>query len=115
MILKRYIEERTPGRFNLIITGGGITGAAVAYIAAARGLSVALFEKSDYGGATSAATSKLIHGGLRYLANMEFRLVRESLRERRTIANIAPNLISPLPTLVTTYKGMGLMNSRAMI
>ena len=104
MILKRYIEERTPGRFNLIITGGGITGAAVAYIAAARGLSVALFEKSDYGGATSAATSKLIHGGLRYLANMEFRLVRESLRERRILGNIAPNFVYPLPFVLPNYK-----------
>src|SRR4030042_2781989 len=104
MILKRYIEERTPGRFNLIITGGGITGAAVAYIAAAGGLSVALFEKSDYGAATSAATSKLIHGGLRYLANMEFRLVRESLRERRILGNIAPNFFYPLPFVLPNYK-----------
>ncbi len=75
MILKRFIEEETGSKFDVIIIGGGITGAAVAYISAARGLSVALFEKKDYGGATSAATSKLIHGGLRYLANMEIRLV----------------------------------------
>ena len=76
----------------------------MAYIAAARGLSVALFEKSDYGGATSAATSKLIHGGLRYLANMEFRLVRESLRERRILGNIAPNFVYPLPFVLPNYK-----------
>jgi glycerol-3-phosphate dehydrogenase len=76
----------------------------VAYIAAARGLSVALFEKSDYGGATSAATSKLIHGGLRYLANMEFRLVRESLRERRILGNSAPNFVYPLPFVLPNYK-----------
>ncbi len=104
MILKRYIEESACGRFNLIIVGGGITGAAVAYIAAARGLSVALFEKKDYGGATSAATSKLIHGGLRYLANMEIRLVRESLRERRILGNIAPNFVYPLPFVLPNYK-----------
>lgn len=104
MILKRYIEESACGRFNLIIVGGGITGAAVAYIAAARGLSVALFERKDYGGATSAATSKLIHGGLRYLANMEIRLVRESLRERRILGNIAPNFVYPLPFVLPNYK-----------
>jgi glycerol-3-phosphate dehydrogenase len=104
MILKRYIEEPAGTKFNLIIVGGGITGAAVAYIAAARGLSVALFEKKDYGGATSAATSKLIHGGLRYLANMEIRLVRESLRERRILGNIAPNFVYPLPFVLPNYK-----------
>lgn len=104
MILKRYIEERAGNRFDLIIIGGGITGAAVAYIAAARGLSVALFEKKDYGGATSAATSKLIHGGLRYLANMEIKLVRESLRERRILGNIAPNFVYPLPFVLPNYK-----------
>jgi glycerol-3-phosphate dehydrogenase len=104
MLLKRYIEEEGPDKFDLIIIGGGITGAAVAYIAAARSLSVALFEKSDYGGATSAATSKLIHGGLRYLANGELRLVRESLRERRILGNIAPNFVYPLPFLMPMYK-----------
>jgi glycerol-3-phosphate dehydrogenase len=104
MILKRYIEEVAGNEFDLIIIGGGITGAAVAYIAAARGLTVALFEKKDYGGATSAATSKLIHGGLRYLANMEIRLVRESLRERRILGNIAPNFVYPLPFVFPNYK-----------
>jgi glycerol-3-phosphate dehydrogenase len=103
MILKRYIEELADKKFDLIIVGGGITGAAVAYIAAARGLSVALFERKDYGGATSAATSKLIHGGLRYLANMEIRLVRESLRERRILGNIAPNFVYPLPFIFPNY------------
>lgn len=104
MILTRYIEEQAGNKFDLIIIGGGITGAAVAYSAAASGLSVALFEKKDYGGATSAATSKLIHGGLRYLANMEFGLVRESLRERRILGNIAPNLVYPLPFILPNYK-----------
>ncbi|MEZ4996043.1 MAG: FAD-dependent oxidoreductase [Bacteroidales bacterium] len=104
MMLKRYIEEGGPDKFDLVIVGGGITGAAVAYIAAARGLSVALFEKKDYGGATSAATSKLIHGGLRYLANGELKLVRESLRERRILGNIAPNFVYPLPFLMPMYR-----------
>jgi glycerol-3-phosphate dehydrogenase len=104
MMLNRYIEERGPDKFDLVIVGGGITGAAVAYIAAARGLTVALFEKKDYGGATSAATSKLIHGGLRYLANGELKLVRESLRERRILGNIAPNFVYPLPFIMPMYK-----------
>ena len=103
-MLRRYIEEGKQDRFDLVIIGGGITGAAVAYIAAARGMSVALFEKMDYGGATSAATSKLIHGGLRYLANGELKLVRESLRERRILGNIAPNFVYPLPFIMPMYK-----------
>ncbi|HPL18892.1 MAG TPA: FAD-dependent oxidoreductase, partial [Spirochaetota bacterium] len=78
--MKRFIEQYNGEVFDLAIIGGGITGAAVAYDAAARGYSVALLEKGDFGGATSSATSKLIHGGLRYLANAEFGLVRESLR-----------------------------------
>ncbi len=104
MLLKRFIEEENKEKFDLIIVGGGITGAAVAYIAATRGLSVALFEKEDYGGATSAATSKLIHGGLRYLANGELKLVRESLRERRILGNIAPNFVYSLPFLMPMYR-----------
>jgi len=104
MLLKRFVEEENTKKFDLIIVGGGITGAAVAYIAASRGLSVALFEKKDYGGATSAATSKLIHGGLRYLANGELRLVRESLRERRILGNIAPNFVYSLPFLMPMYR-----------
>ncbi len=104
MLLKRFIEEESPEKFDLIIVGGGITGAAVAYIAAARSLTVALFEKKDYGGATSAATSKLIHGGLRYLANGELKLVRESLRERRILGNIAPNFVYSLPFLMPMYR-----------
>lgn len=95
------ISEKT---FDLLIIGGGITGAAIAYEAASRGLSVALFEKNDFGGATSAATSKMIHGGLRYLAKMELKLVRESLRERRILTNIAPNFVHPSPYILTAYK-----------
>lgn len=103
MKLRRYIEDHKDQTFDLIIIGGGITGAAVAYAASSRGLKVALFEKKDYGGATSAATSKLIHGGLRYLANMEFKLVRESLHERRILGNIAPNFVYPLPFMFPNY------------
>jgi glycerol-3-phosphate dehydrogenase len=76
----------------------------VAYEAASQGYSVALVEKSDFGAGTSTATSKLIHGGLRYLANFEFGLVRESLKERKTLENIAPNFVYPLPFIVPLHK-----------
>jgi len=86
--------------YDIIVIGGGITGAAVAYDAASRGLSVALVEKDDFGSKTSSATSKLIHGGLRYLQNFELSLVRESLKERRILENIAPNFVYPLGNMI---------------
>lgn len=100
--MKRFIEDYKGEPFDIIVIGGGITGAAVAYDAASRGLSVALLEKNDFGWATSAATSKMIHGGLRYLNNLEFGLVRESLRERKIMENIAPNLVYPMALMVPT-------------
>lgn len=108
--VKRFIENYKDEKFDLIVIGGGITGATVAYEAASRGLSVALLEKSDFGSATSAATSKMIHGGLRYLQTFEFGLVRESLKERRTLTNIAPNFIHPTSFLYTVYKNDKLPN-----
>jgi glycerol-3-phosphate dehydrogenase len=102
--MQRFIENHAGKVYDIIVIGGGITGAAVAYEAASRGFSVALVEKGDFSAATSAVTSKLIHGGLRYLANFEFGLVRESLRERRILENIAPNLVYPIPFLVPLYK-----------
>lgn len=85
---------------DVLVIGGGINGAAVARDAAGRGLSVCLAERGDYACATSAASSKLIHGGLRYLEHFEFRLVRESLREREVMLRIAPHLVSPLRFLL---------------
>ncbi len=102
--MNRFIETYTGKTYDITIIGGGITGSAVAYEAASRGFSVALLEKSDFGVATSAATSKMIHGGLRYLANFEFAIVRESLKERRNLENIAPNLVYPIPFLFPLYK-----------
>jgi glycerol-3-phosphate dehydrogenase len=102
--VKRFIESHNNATYDIIVIGGGITGAAVAYEAASRGLSVAMVEKGDFGAATSSATSKLIHGGLRYLANFEIGIVRESLRERRILENIAPNFVYPIPFIVPTYK-----------
>ncbi|HEY1630881.1 MAG TPA: glycerol-3-phosphate dehydrogenase/oxidase [Rhizomicrobium sp.] len=90
--------------FDLLIIGGGVTGACVARDAARRGMKVALVEKGDFASATSAHNSKLIHGGLRYLRNFELGLVRESLRERRIWQRIAPHLVQPLPFLVPLYK-----------
>ncbi|NLF43526.1 MAG: glycerol-3-phosphate dehydrogenase/oxidase [Bacteroidales bacterium] len=104
--MKRLFDNCQNKHFDLIIIGGGITGVSLAYEAASSGFSVALFEKDDFGHATSAATSKLIHGGLRYLKNFEFGLVRESLGERRIWENIAPNMVYPLPFLVPTYKNL---------
>ncbi len=98
--MKRFIEENGDMSFDIIVVGGGITGAATAYEAASRGLKTALVEKRDFAWATSSATSKLIHGGLRYLVNAEFGLVRESLKERRTLENIAPNFVHPIPMMM---------------
>ncbi len=89
--------------FDLVVIGGGITGLAAANEAAQRGLNTCLLEKNDFGCATSAATSKLIHGGLRYLENLEFGLVRESLRERRILGCAAGHLVRPLPFLIPVY------------
>ncbi len=93
-------EFNSSNEYDIIVIGGGITGAAVAYDAASRGLSVALVEKDDFGSKTSSATSKLIHGGLRYLANFELSLVRESLKERRVLENIAPNFVYPIGNMI---------------
>lgn len=101
----RSLSRLAQRTFDLVILGGGITGACVARDAALRGLRVALLEKQDFGGATSGASSKLIHGGLRYLKNLEFGLVRESLRERRLWSIHAPHLVYPLPMLLPMYRG----------
>ena len=82
--------------FDLIIIGGGIIGAGIARDAALRGLKVALFEKSDFGGGTTSASTRIIHGGLRYLEMFDYRLVRMDLREREILLRIAPHLVKPL-------------------
>jgi glycerol-3-phosphate dehydrogenase len=89
--------------FDLAVIGGGITGAGVALDAASRGLSVALIEKRDFASGTSSRSSKLIHGGLRYLEQLRFGLVRESLHERAVLSRIAPHLSKPLRFLVPVY------------
>lgn len=93
--------------FDLLIAGGGINGAGIARDAAGRGLTVALCDKGDFSGATSWASSKLIHGGLRYLENYEFALVRESLKEREVMLRIAPHLTRPLRFVLPHVAGTG--------
>ncbi len=92
-------------QYDLVVIGGGITGAGIARDAALRGLSVALFEKNDYASGTSSKSSKMIHGGLRYLEHGEIRLVFESVSERRVQMGVAPHLLRPLPFLIPIYKG----------
>src|SRR5256714_9641856 len=82
--------------FDLAIVGGGINGAGIARDAAGRGLKVLLVEQNDLASATSSASTKLIHGGLRYLEDFEFRLVAEALAERETLLRIAPHIAWPL-------------------
>lgn len=103
--MRRALDRLASETFDLLIVGGGVTGACVARDAAMRGLKVALVEKADFAGATSAHNSKLVHGGLRYLRNFELGLVRESLKERRIWQRIAPHLVHPLPFLVPLYGG----------
>jgi len=103
--MKRNLEAAAGQRYQLIVVGGGVTGACVARDAAMRGLSVLLLEKDDFAGATSAASSKLIHGGLRYLQNFEIGLVRTSLKERRIWSQNAPHLVQPLTFLLPTRQG----------
>ncbi len=86
--------------FDLCVIGGGINGAGIARDAAGRGLSVVLLEASDLASGTSSASTKLIHGGLRYLEYLEFKLVRESLAERETLLSMAPHLIKPLEIIL---------------
>lgn len=96
----------TMDRVDLLIIGGGINGAGVARDAAGRGLKVALCEQNDFAGATSSASTKLIHGGLRYLEYFQFRLVAEALREREHLLNIAPHIAWPLQFVMPHVQGL---------
>jgi glycerol-3-phosphate dehydrogenase len=96
----------TEKTFDLLVVGGGINGVGIARDAAGRGLSVLLVERHDLAGATSSASSKLVHGGLRYLEQYEFRLVRESLTEREVLLAAAPHIIRPLRFVLPYHKGL---------
>ncbi|MGE5085890.1 MAG: glycerol-3-phosphate dehydrogenase/oxidase [Bacillota bacterium] len=90
--------------FDLVVIGGGINGAGIARDAAARGMSVALIETNDFASGTSSKSSKLIHGGIRYLENLEFKLVFEALNERTKLFEMAPHLVHPLRFMIPLYK-----------
>jgi glycerol-3-phosphate dehydrogenase len=91
--------------FDIVVVGGGITGAGVAFDAATRGYSVALLERGDYASGTSSRSSKLVHGGLRYLQNFDLGLVREALLERQILVALAPHIVHPLPLVVPAFGG----------
>jgi glycerol-3-phosphate dehydrogenase len=91
--------------FDVVVIGGGITGAGVALDAATRGYSVALVEKADFASGTSSRSSKLVHGGLRYLQQFDLGLVREALLERQLMVTLAPHLVRPLPLVVAAFEG----------
>src|SRR5438045_9427867 len=99
------IEAIAGQRFEVVVIGGGVTGAGVALDAASRGYSVALLERDDYAAGTSSRSSKLVHGGLRYLQNFDLGLVREALLERSLMVRLAPHLVRPLPFLVPAFEG----------
>ncbi|TMK21774.1 MAG: glycerol-3-phosphate dehydrogenase/oxidase [Actinobacteria bacterium] len=98
------LERLARDSFDVCVIGGGITGAGVALDAASRGLSVALVERGDFASGTSSKSSKMIHGGLRYLANYEFGLTYEASRERDLLRRLAPHLVRPLRFLFPAYK-----------
>lgn len=101
--MKRDLNKLADTTYDLLIIGGGISGACAAWDATLRGLSVALIDKGDFGAATSSNTLKIIHGGLRYLQHADFRRMRQSIKERTIFMRIAPHLVHPLPFLVPTY------------
>ena len=101
----RDIERFKRTTYDFLVIGGGINGAAIAHLAAKRGLKVALLEKGDFSSGTSSKSTKLIHGGIRYLENFEVDLVYESLRERHIQLTVAPHLVKPLPFVIPVYQG----------
>src|SRR4051794_38269202 len=102
----RDLDRLTAQTFDVLVVGGGIYGLAIAYDAAQRGLSVALIERSDFGSGATFNHLRTIHGGLRYLQSLDIGRARESIRERRTIARIAPHAVRPLPFAVPLYRSL---------
>ena len=101
--MKRDLVELSNKEYDVVIIGAGIYGANAAWDAALRGLKVALIEKGDFGCATSSNSLKTIHGGIRYLQNLDFKRMRESIHERMILMKIAPNLVYPLRVVMPTY------------
>lgn len=101
--MKRDLNKLANTEYDLIVVGAGIYGVATAWDATLRGLKVVLIDKSDFGSATSANSLKTIHGGIRYLQQLDIKRMRESIHERMVLMNIAPNLVYPLPVIMPTY------------
>lgn len=111
--MQRNLSALANREFDVVVVGGGICGAAVAWDAALRGLSVVLLDRGDFGGGTSAESLKVVHGGIRYLQHLDIVRVRESAAERGALLRIAPHLAYPLPFVVPTY-GYGMRGSEAL-
>src|SRR5918995_5472079 len=106
------IARLSEGTYDVLVVGGGITGAGVALDAASRGLRTALVERDDFASGTSSKSSKMVHGGLRYLQNGDVRLVYEALRERQRLRHNAPHLVRLLPFLIPIFSKDGLINPK---
>src|ERR1044071_886599 len=104
--MTRDVDRLTGHTFDVVVVGGGIYGLTIAYDAAQRGLSVALVERDDFGSGASFNHLRTIHGGVRYLQTLDVGRARESVRERRTLARIAPHAVRPLPFAVPIYRSI---------
>src|SRR3954467_1421816 len=104
--MKRDIHQLTTRTFDVLVIGGGVYGLTIACDCALRGLSVALVERNDFGSGASFNHLRTIHGGLRYLQSLDISRARESIRERRTTARIAPHAVRPLPFAVPIYRSL---------
>ena len=102
---ERALAELSSERFDVVVIGGGITGAGVALDAASRGYRCRAAGAPDFAAGTSSRSSKLVHGGLRYLQNFDLGLVREALLERQLMVRLAPHLVRPLPLVVPAFDG----------
>ncbi|MBX6343160.1 MAG: FAD-dependent oxidoreductase, partial [Thermomicrobiaceae bacterium] len=101
--MERDLRRLASEAFDLVVVGGGIHGAWIAWDAALRGLSVALVERGDFAGGASSNSLKIVHGGLRYLQSADLKRVRESIRERSVLLRVAPHLVRPLPFVIPLY------------
>ncbi|MCI5219436.1 MAG: FAD-dependent oxidoreductase, partial [Candidatus Electrothrix sp. LOE2] len=105
---QKHLQRLKEQQFDILVIGGGITGACIVHDAALRGFSAALIERRDFGGFTSSASSKLLHGGIRYLPKGQVWKVRESGREQMIFQRLAPHLVRWRPFLIPTAHGLSL-------
>src|SRR5881275_1455724 len=105
-MMTRDLDRLTGRTFDVLVVGGGIYGLAIAYDAAQRGLAVALVERNDFGSGSSFNHLRTIHGGLRYLQSLDLARARESVRERRTLARVAPHAVRAVPFVLPLYRSI---------